>query len=170
MILECTRCEAIVDAEELHSYVDNDQGPPGKWTFCKCPRCTLPLVTVQTDYGGGYDEPERVFPATTRRLGYSVPEPIREAFNEAAICYRAKAYVASAIMCRKTLEGLCDANGVKERSLSSSLRKLKDNGTIEARLFEWAEALRTLGNEAAHGVSAAISPQDAEDILSSRRH
>jgi hypothetical protein len=68
-------------------------------------------------------------------------------------------------MCRKTLEGLCDAHGVKERSLSARLKALRDNGTIEARLFEWAEALRTLGNEAAHGVGSSISPQDAKDIM-----
>jgi hypothetical protein len=68
-------------------------------------------------------------------------------------------------MCRKVLEGLCIEHGVKERGLAANLKKLKENGIIEARLFEWAEALRTLGNEAAHGVSVSISAQDAKDIL-----
>ena len=45
------------------------------------------------------------------------------------------------------------------------IKQLKKAGIIEARIFEWAEALRTLGNEAAHGVSSASSPQDAKDIL-----
>jgi hypothetical protein len=69
-------------------------------------------------------------------------------------------------MCRKTLEGICSAHGVKTSgSLAVQLKKLKDNGTIENRLFEWAEALRTTGNEAAHGVELVISAQDAQDTL-----
>jgi hypothetical protein len=72
----------------------------------------------------------------------------------------------AAIMCRKTLEGICSAHGVKTSgSLAVQLKKLKDNGTIENRLFEWAEALRTTGNEAAHGVELVISAQDAQDTL-----
>lgn len=170
MLLDCSRCGALVDAIVLHSYEDNESDPnepPGLWTFAKCPKCTLPLVAVQVDMGGGFaeDSPSRVYPPTERQLGFAVPESIRTAFNEAATCFRAKAYTASAIMCRKALEGLCLEHGVKERTLSANLKKLKENGVIEARLFEWAEALRTLGNEAAHGVTATISLQDAKDIL-----
>lgn len=136
MILECTFCEAIVDAQELYAYEDNDrEGPPGKWTLLKCPSCTLPLLTSQIDISEGFDKPERVYPSATRQLGYSVPDAIRAAFDEAAVCYRSKAHVATAIMCRKALEGLCEAHGAKERNLSASLKKLKENGTIEARLF-----------------------------------
>ena len=166
MILECSHCEAIVEAEELFSYVDNDpEDPPGKWTFVKCPRCTLPMVAVQADFGDGNFTPTRVYPAQNKELGLSVPKLIREAYKEAAACFRSKAFTASAIMCRKALEGLCVEHGVKERGLAASLKKLKQNGVIEARLFEWAEALRILGNEAAHGVSTSISRQDALDIL-----
>jgi hypothetical protein len=166
MILECNNCEAIVDAQVLFVYDDNDQEePPGRWTLAKCPRCALPLLAVQVDAGDGFDAPSRIYPPKTRELSYSVPEPIRVAFTEAQACFRTKAYTAAAIMCRKALEGICSAHGVKERSLSASLEKLKENGTIEARLFEWAEALRTLGNEAAHGVNSTISAQDSKDII-----
>lgn len=169
MLLDCSRCSATVDAQEIASYFDDEANDPfpGKWTFAKCPRCTLPLLAVQVDYGEGIeaDSPTRVFPPRDRQLGMAVPESIRLAFDEASVCFRAKAYTASAIMCRKTLEGLCSEHGIKERTLSYSLKKLKDLGVIESRLFEWAEALRTLGNEAAHGVTSTISPQDANDIL-----
>jgi hypothetical protein len=49
--------------------------------------------------------------------------------------------------------------------LVSSLKELKDKGVIENRLFEWADALRISGNEAAHDVTVTISPEDARDIL-----
>jgi len=168
MILECSRCEAIVDAQELHSYVDTDpdpEAPPGMWTFLKCPKCTMPLVTVQVDLGEGYDPPTRVYPAKNKELGASIPKNIRGAFKEASMCMKAKAYTASAIMCRKALEGLCAAHKVKEKNLSLSLKKLREKGLIEERLFEWAEALRNMGNEAAHDVNVVMNAQDAKDMI-----
>ena len=168
MILECSRCQAIVDAKELHHFIDNEpdgDAVKGKWTLCQCPKCTLPLLTVQVDFGDGWDSPTRVYPARSKELGRSVPKSIREAFKEASVCFRSKAYTASAIMCRKTLEGLCVEHGIKERNLSTSLKRLKAKGFIEERLFEWAEALRTLGNEAAHGVEIIVNAQDAKDMM-----
>lgn len=170
MLLECKHCSATVDAKEIATHLDcvpYEEDMPGKWTLAVCPRCTLPLLAVQCDYGDGFDAdtPWRVYPPQDRKLGSAVPKSIRSAFDEATVCFKAKAYTASAIMCRKTLEGLCAEHHISGRNLSDSLKKLKENGTIEARLFEWAEALRTLGNEAAHGVSTTISRQDASDIL-----
>jgi hypothetical protein len=101
-----------------------------------------------------------------REFGQAVPKEIARAFKEARTCFRSKAYTAAAIMCRKTLEGICSAHGVKTScSLAVQLKKLKDNGTIENRLFEGAEALRTMGNEAAHGVELVTSAEDARDTL-----
>jgi hypothetical protein len=45
------------------------------------------------------------------------------------------------------------------------LKELKDQGVIENRLYEWADALRISGNEAAHDVNVTISPDDAKDII-----
>lgn len=144
-----------------------DFDPPGKWTFSYCPRCRNPMLAVQCDYGRGFndDSPSRVFPALDRQLAWNVPASIKIAFNEAVTCFNSKAFTASAIMCRKALEGLCAEHGAKAANLSLSLKKLRDKEIIENRLFEWAEALRTLGNEAAHGVDCAISHKDAEYTL-----
>lgn len=169
MLLECKQCSAIVDARVIATYDDEAADePPGRWTFCVCPRCNLPMLAVVCDYGYGFDEgaPTRVYPRREdRRLGTAVPGTIRHAFSEAVLCFKAKAYTASAIMCRKTLEGLCNAHGAKTGNLGRRLEKLKKDGVIEARLFEWAEALRISGNEAAHAVDSQVSPQDCEDIL-----
>jgi hypothetical protein len=169
MFLECKNCSAIVDAKVLAEHDDHDRNePPGKWFFCVCPRCNIPMLSVVCDYGHGFDPDtmSRVFPPVDRRqLGFAVPRHIRDVFNEAEVCFRAKAYTASAIMCRKTLEGLCAAHGAKTGTLAKRLEKLKKDGIIEARLFEWADSLRIFGNEAAHGVDSQISPQDCEDIL-----
>lgn len=169
MILECKHCSVFVDATVIAQYEDEDpEGPPGlpnaTWFFCKCPLCTFPMLAVSDILDE--ESPGRVYPPAERRqLGDAVPKNIQEAFKEAAVCFRAKAFTASAIMCRKTLEGLCDAHGAKAGNLAKSLAKLRDEGIIEARLFEWAEELRVSGNEAAHGVDSKVSRQDCEDIL-----
>jgi hypothetical protein len=98
-------------------------------------------------------------------ISLAIPGSIRLAYEEARTCFRAKAYTATAIMCRKTLEGIAEEHKVTIRNLASALKEMKDKGVIESRLYEWADALRISGNEAAHGVSTSISPQDAKDIL-----
>ena len=175
MLVECKRCSATVDAKQIASYDDcglfdsdgNMVEPVGRWTLVSCPRCTDPMLMMHCDidYGFGPESPTRMYPPQDRQLGWKVPESIKNAFAEAVSCFKVKAFTASAIMCRKTLEGLCSEHGIETRNLSQSLKTLRDRQIIEARLFEWAEALRTLGNEAAHGVGNSISREDAQDTL-----
>jgi hypothetical protein len=68
-------------------------------------------------------------------------------------------------MCRKTLEGLCAEHNVTGKNLVQALRELKEQNIIEQRLYEWADALRISGNEAAHDVSVTVTAEDARDIL-----
>ena len=44
---------------------------------------------------------------------------------------------------------------------------MRDKGIIESRLYEWADALRISGNEAAHGVNVTISSEDGKHNESS---
>jgi len=108
--------------------------------------------------------PSRIFPPP-HHVSHLVPEEIKAAYIEAMTCHRAKAYTAAAIMCRKTLEGICAAHDVSERNLVTSLSEMKKRGIIENRLFEWAEALRLYGNEAAHDVQVRVTPEDSSDLV-----
>jgi hypothetical protein len=156
-----------VDAQVLESYeLTDDLAPTFRVSFAKCPRCKSPFLAMQEeDIPTGWQAPERIYPESKTRLGSALPKPIQASLEEAGDCHRVKAYTASAIMCRKTLEGICAVHGVSERTLAASLKKLRDDGIIEERLFEWAEELRLSGNEAAHDVNVTISAADATDIL-----
>lgn len=167
MLVECPACEAFVDGEFIADYIDVEEpsGTAGRYTFLKCPRCARPFIMLQIDDGPGWDEPLRLYPPSEMGVSLAIPTPLRAAYDEARACFRAKAYTATAIMCRKTLEGLADENKITARNLASALKEMKEKGIIENRLFEWADALRISGNEAAHGVSSKISSQDAKDIL-----
>lgn len=93
------------------------------------------------------------------------PRPVQVALDEAFRCYRTRAYTAAVIMCRKTLEGVCASHGVNAKSLAGMLKAMQTTGLIDNRLFEWSDALRVAGNEAAHGVGTTVSQQDARDLL-----
>lgn len=168
MLLECKQCEAVIDAKLLNSYdTFNEKGFSGKmkFSFLKCPKCSSPFLVCRQNYGDGWDEPARLFPSEEKEVNPSLPESIRNAYKEALSAFKAKAYTASAIMCRKTLEGICSVHGMKAKNLSLALKEMRSKGIIESRLFEWAEALRISGNEAAHDVGTTISSQDAKDII-----
>ncbi|MET7729639.1 DUF4145 domain-containing protein, partial [Streptomyces mirabilis] len=67
---------------------------------------------------------------------------------------------------RRTLEGLCIEQGTQKKALFQALQELRDNGKIEGRLFDWAQALRVLGNQGAHFSEESVRREDAADALS----
>ena len=166
MVLECEACSCLVDAEMLHCYeLESPFGETYRISLCRCPKCNAPFLASEPWDFEGYGAPFRMYPVHADRVAGSLPKPIRAAFDEAVTCIRAKAFTAAAIMCRKTLEGICAEHDVKERNLAKSLEKLRDSEVIDKKLFEWADSLRLFGNDAAHDVDVVVSPQDAKDIL-----
>ena len=172
MIIECLNCRQYVDAKEAGSYWRHFNGvePSRRYSLLACPACQEPILVGQTNVGNmaegdKWDTPFVVFPQGDLRVNPNAPPEIRSAFEEACTCYRSNAYTASAIMCRKALEGICEAHGIKERNLNASLKKMKELTLIDERLFEWSDALRVVGNEAAHGVGVVISQPDAKDAI-----
>lgn len=166
MLLECQYCSALVDAIVKASYDDDDgESPPVRSTFAMCPQCHAPLLALQENFGNGWDTPRRVYPDDEFRLGVQVPELLRNSFGEAQKSFKVRAYTASAIMCRKTLEGLCVDKGFKSGTLATRLKDLRDAQVIESRLYEWADQLRLSGNDAAHDLAITIAHEDARDIM-----
>jgi hypothetical protein len=137
----------------------------------RCRRCHSPLLIEQENTGNmavgdiWNSTPVILYPQADLRVNPKAPPEIRAAAEEGIKCYRARAYTATAIMCRKTLEGVCEAHSVKERTLDLSLKKMLEVDLIDKRLYEWSDQLRLTGNEAAHGVGIASSAQDARDAL-----
>lgn len=166
MLVECKNCEALVDAGVLNTYegYDPETGPPYKYSFLKCPKCDSPFLVLQERFGDYWDDPYRLYPPQ-ERINPFYPEPVKKAYSEAFACFKAKAYTATAIMCRKTLEGICAEHNIKRKVLADSLNELKKQGIIESRLFDWADMLRISGNEAAHDLAVTVPADDARDIL-----
>jgi hypothetical protein len=172
MIVECPECQAFVETDIAggYEYLRSDESPSGRYLLLKCRRCGKPILANQHNIGNMidgdiWDTPSRLYPAAEIHINPNAPREIRTAYEEAVSCYRARAYTAAAIMCRKTLEGIAAVNGIKERSLVGALRVMRDQGLIDERLYAWSDALRLAGNEAAHDVGVTVSQEDARDML-----
>ncbi len=172
-IIVCPHCEqaaaARVKGVASWSGANHDGehvNPPMEWTLVQCRHCLMPSLELREDYGGGFeqDEPVFVYPEP-RRLNPGIPPALRREWEEAKVCFDAKAYAACAVMTRRTLEGTCKELGVKEKNLSRALKKLKEKGLIDGVLAEWAKALRLAGNRGAHFSGEVVSREDAENAL-----
>jgi hypothetical protein len=175
MPIICPHCQSLaiasVKGEAVVEYGYDPQtgeplGLPTEKALVQCSKCSEVSILAREDYGMGfeYDTPIIVFPAP-RRLNAEVPESLRREWDEARICFEAKAYTATVVMIRRTLEAACKDQGVSNRNLSAALGELKTLGLIDDTLAEWAHELRLLGNRGAHAVSGSIMRDDAEDSL-----
>lgn len=166
----CPHCErasnGVVRGRAFWDSDGGSQGPSVEWALVQCDRCFEPTLQVREDFGGGFadDNPVIVYPVPPR-LSPSVPAGLRREWDEAQICFRAKAYAACVVMVRRTLEGTCADQGVKARSLAQGLQRLAANGLIDETLARWADALRIVGNKGAHYTGEPVAREDAEDAL-----
>lgn len=139
-----------------------------RYRLVKCAACSdvsllMAMQIAWDDETGVYENDYAVYPASPRSLNMAIPKTLQRCFEEARVCYQARAYNASAIMCRRTLELLALERGIREgSSLARSLAKLKDQGDIDQRLFDWCDALRLAGNQAAHEVDQDITQTGRE--------
>jgi hypothetical protein len=170
MAVDCPRCDASVVGKPVGYTVfsDDREGPPERWTLLACPKFHAILV-LQEAYGGGMgfedDTPLRVYPPQDRALSSEIPKELRDAHDEARRVFTAKAYKATVAMCGRTLEGVCEKQGVTEKTLQKSLAEMKTQGLIDQRLWDWAELLRDVRNSGAHFNDEEVTRQDAEDCL-----
>ncbi|MGB3464339.1 MAG: DUF4145 domain-containing protein [Cyclobacteriaceae bacterium] len=172
MVVECHICNFNVEATEQGNYTVNNPYEPldmRTYKLLKCPKCENPILTVQkSEIFVDQIElgiPRQFYPTGDFHLNPTIPEHLRLAPQESVQCYRGGANNATAIMCRRTIEGFCFLKGLKNNNLAKSIEKLKEAGVINEQLFEWANTLRLSGNEAAHNIGSTFSSTDARDIL-----
>jgi hypothetical protein len=168
MIVFCKDCDHKVDSKVLgvYEYHDAAEGPPTRMTFLQCSRCGHPiLVREEERWEDMWSAPETVYPSGGAPTNPELPERLQLTLQEVRRCYQAKAYTATAMLCRKTIETLCVDRGVKEKNLATALEKMRDSSLIDGSLFDWADGLRLAGNRAAHDVNSDISWEDARDLV-----
>lgn len=171
MAVNCDRCERVVMAT-THGYTIFQEGGGGlfeRYTLMSCKPKNHPLLVMQEDFMSPNnfddDEPYRMYPPQDRHLSTQIPRSLRSTHGEARKCLGAKAYQAAFMMAGSTLEQVCKLHGFKTGSLQKKLEQMRDKQIIDGRLFDWANTLRHVRNEATHDVDANISRLDAEDAV-----
>lgn len=174
MIIQCYYCKASVDAEVIDFVEYEEAFWQERVYLLRCPVCKFALVGLNTDMhtekGVTWSQLIRVFPKPARAASLSeydgIPKVVIDSLKEAEKCNQVGAYLAAASMAGRAVEGVCRHFSTKNSYLGNGLKELKERGIIDARLFEWGEALRDERNKASHAEDATFTSQDADDILS----
>lgn len=177
----CQNCNILVEAkviagafgkyrslnpsEQAHSEYHGDH-----YYVALCRRCDGPFLVRETLYGvpGEFEtvtEETVLYPASLESRLEGVPDSIGRSLVQAYRSFSTSSYDACAVMCRRSLEALCRAQGAQGKGLASRLAVLKANGRIDTRLLDWAHGVRLVGNQGAHDADTAVSAEDARDIL-----
>lgn len=168
-ITECPSCHQRVSAK----VEARNNGFPNRAFKILChyiARCSVCFETLVLEL----DEEEKkaytrdarcVWPISGRTLADSIPDDLRREHFEARTCFNAKAYTATVVMVRRTLEGVCTQHGISKKPLYKAFEEMESTGIIEGRLLEWAQELRLLGNEGAHYTGKPVTRQDAADAI-----
>lgn len=171
----CNSCNSIVETEIIYSYhtqeffIDELNCKGTVINLSKCLRCNEPILS-EIDYHAieeHYYENSNIqlYPTLENEAIKNCPKIVIAPYKEALKCYRAQAYEACVIMCRKGIEAICHEKGEDKGTLVTKLKKLKDRGILEITLYKWAEELRSIGNDGAHSHDLVVSQQDAKDAI-----
>jgi len=105
------------------------------------------------------------FPAETIDFdATNIPAAVQSAFEEAIKCHAQSCFVASAIMVRKTLEELCRDRGAAGGNLKERIKALGTKAVLPQELLDGLDALRLLGNDAAHIESQEYTKVGKEEV------
>lgn len=171
----CPECNSIVETGVLFAYTfdvthtDELQNQGTSVVLSMCLNCEKPIL-FQEDFQNIEDyyntsNKIQLYPNQDNIALKNAPDIVNNPFKEAMKCYRAQAYEACAIMCRKGIEAICQDKGQVSGNLAQKLRNLKEAHVLEETFFNWANELRGIGNDGAHSHNQSVLQQDAKDAL-----
>lgn len=94
----------------------------------------------------------------------NIPTQVINTFEEALDCHANEAFIASAIMVRRTLEEICSDKSAQGSTLKARLKDLRSKIVIPQELFDAMDDLRILGNDAAHVEARDFSKISSEEL------
>jgi hypothetical protein len=107
-------------------------------------------------------------------LSEDIPVEIRSDFKEAIRAEWIKAYKATVLMCRRSLQTSCDMEKAVGKDLYTQIDDLAAKQKITAPLKGMAHRIRLLGKKGAHGdysdIDDTITPKDAADAIQFMKH
>lgn len=170
----CHNCNSIIETEriykhEIESYDNENFHGNGVFNILsKCLKCKAAILSeIRYQYFEDHytEEAIQLYPNSDNLAIKNCPKIVINPYHEAIKCYRAQAYDACVIMCRKGIEAICLDKGEEKGNLRLKLKNLKEKKILEGTLFNWTNELRMIGNDGAHSHDQIITQQDAKDAL-----
>jgi hypothetical protein len=171
----CPTCNSVVETVIIYSYYSGNSinedlcGDITEVLLSKCLNCQNPFLkekSFQIVEGDEYSNTElQFFPNTENEAVKNCPEIVFKPYKEALKSYRAHAYDACVIMCRKGIEAICIDKGECKGNLAAKLKNLNSKGILENTLYSWANELRLIGNDGAHSHDLLVNQQDAKEAV-----
>jgi len=164
----CSTCKSRVQAVPGGHVYLGEEGCEDRYAFGRCISCGQPALIVQSRTVidiNLWEDTRQIFPPATRAIDCKLPPKVEQAYQEALKCESAEAWLATAVMVRRTLEAVGREFDPSVRSPAAGLRTMKDKGIISEEMWNWGDELRFLGNIGAHPSDEEISAQDAKDAL-----
>ena len=185
--MKCPHCTVDFHVEERQHFFDQDAD--GFWGtgVCRCSSCgklVIRLISAESFIGGQQEffnehSSSLVHPNVANRspVPPDVPEKYAEDYNEACLVL-ADSSKASAALSRRCLQLLLREEAkVKHQDLNNEIQELLDRQTLPSHIAENLDAVRVVGNFAAHphktqstGEIVPVEPEEAEwnlDVIES---
>ncbi len=184
--MKCPHCLTAFHDKRTMAVLGEDR--TSQWTIVTrmCPSCQKFIISLIEDYeryseSRGFMEQREFFcyPSGYARtpLGPEVPKSFADDYREACvtIAYSPK---ASAALSRRCLQHILrEKAGIKQGNLADEIQQVIDSGKLPTHLTESLDAVRNIGNFAAHPMKSTASgeildvePGEAEwtlDVLES---
>jgi len=177
-VLYCVKCKRPMAGKPHGSY--ETMSPGGSYwavvsTLMECIGCNSPFVVQSSspaldDFGCHSDEawtlPEQVLPPIDEAMDDAVPAVISKNYLEARRCLRGQNHTAAVVMCRRTLEFICNHFNADGSDLFTMLKSLRLRLILDDRMHSWGDnIIRFMGNKGAHAYVDDITPEDAADAV-----
>lgn len=137
----------------------------------KCPSCSKSTFFWSINVTGRVEFFMHPSPSLHKKIldGSGVPDPIARSYNSSVDALNSRNFVATAVLCRRTLEGLFKllaGSGGKNLTLAQAITKVSENQDLSLPLKHLADAVRHGGNLAAHfDEDREPTPEMAEEMV-----
>jgi hypothetical protein len=178
--MKCPHCTIAFHDREEAKHIGNDSD--GVWYvgICRCSSCNKLVVRLYSVDEHGLEQTSYLIRPKVAARGpvpVDVPAKYAEDYTEACLVF-ADSAKASAALSRRCLQlVLRDEAKIKPQDLSKEIQELLDRGTLPSHIAESLDAVRNIGNFAAHAIKSKstgeivpVEPGEAEwnlDVLES---
>jgi len=163
--MKCPHCLNGIHSRKTTNDIGEDV--EGRWRviFEKCPECGKYIIEL-LHYMANQKHPSRIqaYPKGASRspVAKEVPDIFSDDYREACLVFSDSAKASSALSRRCLQNILREKAGIKKGNLSDEIQQVLDSKKLPSHLSEAIDAVRNIGNFAAHPIKSTNSGEIVE--------